>query len=225
MAYEPQRRNVVVQPLSHVQLLATPWTAAHQASLSLFPGVCSDSCPRSQWCHPTISSSVVPFSCLQSFPASGFFPWVSSSHQVAEVLELPMNIQGWFPLGLTGLISLQSKGLWRVFSSTTVQKNQFFGTQLSLWSNSHICTWLMEKPEYGGINWETSLASSSQAPLWSCLITDDLSSARRLYGRGWVTHLRYVSALSPLTLRRLFMHFKWDNACEACLEPARPGNC
>ena len=74
MAHEPQRRNVV-QLLSHVHLFATPWTAAHQASLSLYPGVCSDSGPRSQWCHPAISSSVIPFSsCLQSFPAPGFFP-------------------------------------------------------------------------------------------------------------------------------------------------------
>ena len=200
MAQEPQRRNVVVQSLSHVQLFATPWTAVHKASLSLSPGVCSDSCPRSQWWHPTISSSVILFSPAFSLSQHrGFFQWVSSSHQVAEVLELPVNIQGWLPLGLTGLISLQSKGLWRVFSSTAVQKNQFFGTQPSLWSNSLICTWLLEKPEYGGINWERSLASSSQVLLWSCLITDDFSSARRLYGRGWVTHLPYGLALSPLT--------------------------
>ena len=131
--------------------------------------------------HPLSSLSPPAFSLSQH---QGFFQWVSSSHQVTEVLELPMNIQGWFPLGLSGLISLQSKGLWRVFSSTAAQKNQFFGTQPSLWSNSHIRTWLLEKPEYGGINWETSLASSSQALLWSCLITDDFSSARRLYDRG-----------------------------------------
>ena len=146
--------------------------------------------------HPLSSSSPPAFSLSQH---RGFFQWVSSSHQVAEVLELPVNIQGWLPLGLTGLISLQSKGLWRVFSSTAVPKNQFFGTQPSLWSNSLICTWLLEKPEYGGINWERSLASSSQVLLWSCLITDDFSSARRLYGRGWVTHLPYGLALSPLT--------------------------
>ena len=110
------------------------------------PGAWPNSFPFSQWCHPTISSSVVPFSsCLQSFPASGSFPvfpsiqWVSSSHQVAKVLGvsasasvLPMNIQDWFPLGLTGWISLQSKRLSRVFSNTTVQKHQFFGAQLSL---------------------------------------------------------------------------------------------
>ena len=93
---------------------------------------CSDSCPLSQWCHPTISSSVVPFSCLQSFPASSVsFPmsWLfASSGQSIGVsaLVFPINIQGWFSLGLTGLISLLSKGLSRVFSSTTDWKHQFF---------------------------------------------------------------------------------------------------
>ena len=116
------------------------------------PWACSNSCPLSQWCHPTISSSVVPFSsCLLSFPPSGSFlmsqlftsggQTIGSSGSV-----LPMNIQDWFPLGLTGLISLQSKGLSRVFSNTTVQKHHFFGDQPSLWSNSHIPTWLLEKP-------------------------------------------------------------------------------
>ena len=104
------------------------------------PGVYSNSCPLSWWCNPTISSSVVPFSShLQSFPASGLFQWLSSMDQVATVLEfqlqhqfLPVSIQDWFPLGLTGLNSLQFKGLSRVFSSTIVQKHQFFGAQLSL---------------------------------------------------------------------------------------------
>ena len=113
---------------------------------SLFPRVCSDSCPLSWWCHPTISSSVAPFSSYpQSFPASGSFPVMSSSNRVANWFSasasasvLPMNIQGWFPLGLTGLISLQSKGLSRVFSSTTTWKHQFSGTQPSLWSNSQL---------------------------------------------------------------------------------------
>ena len=120
---------------------------------SLSPGACSDSCPLSQWCHPTISSSVVPFSsCPQSFPASGSFPmsrlFTSGSQSIrASATVLPMNIQGWLPLGLTGLISLLSKRLSRVFSSTTVQKHQFFSTQPSLWSNSHTCTWLLEKPQ------------------------------------------------------------------------------
>ena len=117
------------------------------------PGVCSNSCPLSQWCHPTISSSVVPLSsCLQSFPASGYFPmsWLfTSSGQStgvsASTSVRPMNIQDWFSIGRTSWISLQSKGLSRVFSNTTVQKHQFFGTQPSLWSNSNIHIWLLEK--------------------------------------------------------------------------------
>ena len=103
------------------------------------PGVHSDSHPSSQWCHPAISSSVIPLSCLQSFLATGSFPmsqffaWGDQSIGVsASASDLPMNIQDWFPLGLTGWISLQSKGLSGVFSNTTVQKHQFFGTQLSL---------------------------------------------------------------------------------------------
>ena len=118
------------------------------------PGACSDSCPLSQWYHPTISSSVVPFSShLQAFPASGSFPmsqfFASGGQSIgvsASASVLPMNIQDWFPLGLTDWISLLSKGLSRVFSSTTVQKHQFFSTPPSLWSNSHIHTWLLEKP-------------------------------------------------------------------------------
>ena len=117
------------------------------------PRACSNSCPSSQWCHPTISSSVAPFSsCLQSFPASGSFPisqFFTSGGQIIQVSALasvlPMNIQNCFPLGLTSWISLQSKRLSRVFSNTTVQKHQFFGAQASLWSNSHIHTWLLEK--------------------------------------------------------------------------------
>ena len=116
-------------------------------------GACSNSCPSSQWCHPTISSFVVPFSsCLQSFPASGsfqmsqFFASDGQSIGVSALASvLPMNIQDWFPLGWTGWISLQSKGLPSVFSSTTVQKHQFFGTQFSLQSSSHIHTWPLEK--------------------------------------------------------------------------------
>ena len=116
------------------------------------PRAHSNSCPLSRWCHPTISSSVVSFSsCLQPFPASGSFPvsqfFASGGQSIgASASILPMNIQDWFPLGLTSLISLESKGLSRVFSNTTVQKHQFFSAQLSLWSNSHIHTWLLEKP-------------------------------------------------------------------------------
>ena len=116
-------------------------------------GAYSNSCPSSRWCHPTISSSVIPFSSrLQSFPASGSFPvsqFITSGGQSfgasASASVLPMNIQDWFPLGWTGLI-LQSKGLSRDFSNNTVQKHQFFGAQLSSQSNSHIHTWLLEKP-------------------------------------------------------------------------------
>ena len=103
------------------------------------PRVCSHSCPLSRWCHPTISSSVVPFSYLQCFPASGSFPisqlFTSDGQSIgisASASDLAMNIQDWFPLELTGWISLQSKGLSEVFSKTTVQKHQLFGGQLSL---------------------------------------------------------------------------------------------
>ena len=119
---------------------------------SLSPRVCSNSCPLSWWCHPTISSSVSPLSsCTQSFPASGSFPvsqyFASGGQSIgvsASASVLPVNIQDWFSLGWTGWISLQSKGLPRVFSNTAVQKHQFFSAQPSLWS--HICTWLLEKP-------------------------------------------------------------------------------
>ena len=108
--------------------------------LSPIPEACSNSCPLRRWCHPAISSSVIPFfSCLQSFPASGSFPislfFTSGGQSIgasASASVLPMNIQDWFPLGLTGWISLQSKGLSRVFSNTTLQKHQFFSAQLSL---------------------------------------------------------------------------------------------
>ena len=120
---------------------------------SLTPGAHPNPCPLNQWYYPTISSSVIPFSsCLQSLPASGsvlmtqLFGLGSQSFGAsASASVLPMNIQDWFPLGLTGLILL-SKGFSSVFSNTTVQKHQFFSAQFSLWSNSHICAWLLEKP-------------------------------------------------------------------------------
>ena len=130
-----------VQLFSHVQLFEIPWTAANQLPCpSSTSGDCSDSCPLSWWCHPTISSPLVPFFfCLQYFPVSGSF-WINqffisdgkSIGASASASELPMNIQDWFPLGLTGLISLQFKELSRVFSNITVQKHKYFGTQLSL---------------------------------------------------------------------------------------------
>ena len=119
------------------------------------PGVHSGSCASSRWCHPAISSSVVPFSsCPQSLPASETFPrsqlfaWDGQSTGVSALASfLPKNTQGWSPSEWTGWISLQSKGLARVFSRTTVQKHQFFGTQPSSQSNPHIHTWPLEKPQ------------------------------------------------------------------------------
>ena len=134
----------ILQPhgLQHARI-SCPWPT---------PRACSNSSPLSWWCHPTISSSVVPFSSyLQSFPASGSFPmsqfFPSGGQSIGtSVSVFPVNIQNWFHLGLTSLISLQSMGLARVFSNTTVQKHQFFDSHLSSWSNSHIHTWLLEKP-------------------------------------------------------------------------------
>ena len=120
---------------------------------SLSPGVCSNSRPLSGWSHPTISSCVAPSPpALSLFHHQILFQWASSSHQVIKYWSftsasfLPMIIRGWFPLRLTGLISLQSKGLSRVFSSTTIQNHQCFSAQPSLWSSSHIHEWLLEKP-------------------------------------------------------------------------------
>ena len=136
-------------------LFATPWTAADQTPLSITNSQSfSNSYPLSQWCHPTTSSSVVPFSsCPQSFSASGSFLMSQlfasggqSTGASASAAVLPVNVQDWFPLRLTNLISLQSKGLSRVFSNTRAQKHQFFSTQPSLRSNSHTHTWLPEKP-------------------------------------------------------------------------------
>ena len=144
-----------IQSLSHVQLFATPWMQhARPPCPSPNPGVHPNPCPSNWWCHPTISSSVIPFSsCPQSFPASGSFQMnqlFSSGGQSIGVSVstsvLPMNTQDWSPLGWTGWISLQSKGLSTVFSNTTVQKYQFFSAQLSSQSNSHIYTWPLEKP-------------------------------------------------------------------------------
>ena len=121
---------------------------------SPYPRVCLNSDSLSQWCHPTTSSSVVPFSsCLQSFPEPGSFPmsqlFASGGQTIgasASASVLPMNIQGWLHLGLTGLVSLLSKGLSKVSSSTIVQRHQFFSAQPFLLSGSHIHTWPLEKP-------------------------------------------------------------------------------
>ena len=137
----------VVQLLNCVQLCdSADCSITRLLCLPLSPRACSTSYPLSGWCYLTISSSATPFAfCLQPFPASGSFlmnrlftwgGWSIGASALASVL--PMNIQDWFPLGFTGWISLQSKGLSRVFSNTTVQKHQFFGTQASLWFSSHI---------------------------------------------------------------------------------------
>ena len=127
------------------------------------PGVYSNTCPSSRWCHPAISSSVVPFSsCPQSLPASGSFPmslfFASGGQSIGVSVStsvLPMNNQDWFPLGWTGWISLQSKGLSRVFSNTTVQKNQFFGKVLSLLFNmlSRLVITILPRSKRLSISW------------------------------------------------------------------------
>ena len=148
----------VVQSLNHVRLMSDPlWHGLQHIRLFsplLSPRVCSYECPSSQWCYLTISSSAAPFSCFhqsfpkdsgkpESFPTSWHFTSGGQSIR-ASASVCPMNIKDWFPLGLTGLISLLPKGLSRVFPSTTIWKHQFFSTQPSLWSNSHICTWLLK---------------------------------------------------------------------------------
>ena len=143
---------VVVQSLSHVWLFVNPWTGIPGfLILTLSPVVCSNSYPLSQWYNPT--SVTLLASCPQSFQASGSFPvnqlFESGGQSIvasASTSDPPMNIQGWLPLRLTSLVSLLSKRLWRVFSSTTVQEHQFFCSQSSLWFSSHIHTWLLEKP-------------------------------------------------------------------------------
>ena len=130
------------------------------------PGACSNSCPLSRWCHPTISSSVCPLLLFLSICSSiKVFPNESalciSIRDSASVSVLPVLIQGWFLLVLTGLISLQSKGLLGVFSSTTVQKHQFLSAQPSLWSNSHIHEWLLENYSFDGrdLCWQTEVSA------------------------------------------------------------------
>ena len=154
--YNPQFSSV---QFSHSAMSDSLWPHGLQHARLPCPSPTSRAllnwCSSSQWCHPTILSSVIPFSsCPQSFPALGSFPvsqfFASGGQSIgasASASVLPMNIQGWFPLGWTGWISLQSKGLSRVFSNTTVQKHQFFGAQLSSESNSHIHTWPLEKPQ------------------------------------------------------------------------------
>ena len=139
---------------SHSVMSNSLWPHARSPCPSPTPGVHSNSRPSSRWCHPAISASVIPFSsCPQFLPASEsflmsqLFTWGGQSTGVSALASfLPKNTQDWSPLGWTGWISLQSKGLSRVFSNTTVQKHQFFDTQVSSQSNSHIHIWLLEKP-------------------------------------------------------------------------------
>ena len=146
--------TTVVQSLSRVRLFATPWTAAHDASLSstvsrsLLKLMSAESVMPSNhliFCHPLLLLPSI-FPSIRVFSNELFESGGQSIGAAASALVLPVNIQSWFPLELTGLISLQSKGLSRVFSSTTVWKHQFFGAQPSLWSNSHTHTWLLKKP-------------------------------------------------------------------------------
>ena len=148
------------------------------------PKCTQNSCPLSQWCHPTISSSVVPFSsCLQSFPASGSFPmsqlFGSGGQNIgasASASVPPMNVQDWFPLGLTDLILLQSKGLPRVFSNTIVWRYQF-SAQPTLWSNSQIHTWLLEKPSVAPLkSFNTKASQESKPRIFSTLLVSSYSS-------------------------------------------------
>ena len=158
---------------------------------SLRPGVCSNSCPLSQWCHPTISSSVAHFSsCRQSFSASGAFPvsWLfpSGGQSIGASASVPLiNIQGLFPLGLTGLIFMQSKGLSRVFSNTTVQKHQFFSDQPSLWSSSCIHTSLVAQTV-------KNLPAVWKTQVWPLSLEDPLE-------KGMATHSSVLAWRIPWT--------------------------
>ena len=139
-SFSSYRRSVQFSSIASDSLWPHELQHARPSCPSPTPGVHPNPCPLSRWCHPAISSSVIPFSsCLQPFPASGSFqmsqPFASGGQSTgvsASTSVLPMNIQDWFPLGWTGWISLPSKGLSRVFSNTTVQKHQFFCAQLSL---------------------------------------------------------------------------------------------
>ena len=191
---------------------------------SLSPWVCSKSCPWSQWCHPTISSSVTHFSsCLQSFPASESFPasWFLTSdgqriRTSAASSVLPMNIQGWFPLGWTGLISLLSKGLSRVFPSTTIQKHQLFGAQPSSWPNSHICTWLLDTIALIIQNLVSKLMSLLFNTLSSFVIAFLLRSKHLL-----ISQLKSPSTviLEPRNIKSVTASTFSPSACHEVMEP------
>ena len=185
------------------------------------PRAWSNSCALSWWCHPTISSSVVHFSsCLQSFPALGSFPmsqfFTSGGQSIgASASVLPMNTQDLFPLGLTGLISLHSKRLSRGF--TIVDKHQFFGAQLSLWSNSHIHTWQLKKPYL----WRDEPLSAKQH---LCFLICCLGLTHRLQAHNPLLNL--INLLELSTELRLFRNSQKQDApgrCEA-LQDSLPTN-
>ena len=158
--------------MNRVWLFVTPWTAAHQASLSITNSwSLLKLISIKLWWHPTISFSVIPFSsCLQSFPASGSFSgsllFLSGGQSIgvsASASVLPMNIQDWFPLGLSGLTSLQSKSphwLSRVFSNTTVQRHSFFSTHTSLWSLISIHDyWKNHSFDFANLCWQSNVSA------------------------------------------------------------------
>ena len=178
------------------------------------PGAYSNSCPLSWWCHPTISSSVIPFSSrLQSFPASGSFPmsqfFASGGKSIgvsASASVLPMNTQDWCPLGWTGFISLQPRGFSRVFSNTTVQKHQFFGAQLSFGegNGSPLQCSCLENPRDGGA-WRAAVYGVTQSRTWLKWLS---SSSSFLYGPTlrsvhdyWKNH----------SFDYILVTFKWHN--------------
>ena len=174
------------------------------------PGVHSNSCPLSQWCHPDISSSVVPFSsCPQSLQASGSFPmsqvfaWGSQSIGVsASASVLPMDTQDWSPLGWTCWISLQSKGLSRVFSNTTIQKHQFFGAQLSSQYNSHILiirflcySSISTFKPVGGLLFSTALKLCMG--VWLAFVSEMFMETACYHHWAWLSRLLFPCCYSP----------------------------
>ena len=172
------------------------------------PGVCSTSCPLSQWCHPTISVTLFP-SCLQSFPASGSFLKSCLFTSCGKVLELQFQHQTFqwivlISLGLPGLISLQSKRLSRVFCNTTVQKHQFFSAQPSLWSNFHICTWLLgTRDKTANIHWIIEKAGEFQKNIYFCFI--DYAKAFDCVDHNWRLTV-------PKTIRWPWSDHRWPIA-------------
>ena len=184
------------------------------------PGVHPNSRPSSPWCHPAISSSVVPFSsCPQSLPASESFPmsqlftWGGQSTGVSALASvLPKKSQGWSPLQWTGWISLLSKGLPRVFSNTTVQRHQFFSTQPSLWSDSHICTWLLEKPEL----WPIGTFDESERGEWKVGLKLNIQKTK-IMASGPITSWQIDGRNSGNSVRLYF--FGLQNHCRWWLQP------